>query len=81
MGLGNANLEGGRFYLCCGWKLAVRKFRRRPAGNGGIWLVLEMESMHEVEKKIKAAVYLKKAKVKSDIWKQFSTITEKIGKS
>ncbi len=37
------------------------------------------ELMHEVEKKIKAAVYLTKAKQgKSDIWKQF--LTEKNGK-
>ncbi len=37
-----------------------------------------MESTHEVEKKIKAAVYLTKAKQdKSDIWKQFSIVTEK----
>ncbi len=37
--------------------------------------------MHEFEKKIKAAVYLTKAKQgKSDIWKQFSTVTEKNGK-
>ncbi len=44
--------------------------------------VHEVESMHEVEKKIKAAVYLTKAKQgKSDIWKQFSTVTEKMGKS
>ncbi len=40
-----------------------------------------MESTHEVEKKIKAAVYLTKAKQgKSDIWKQFSIVTEKNGK-
>ncbi len=31
-------------------------------GNGGIWRVIEMESMHEVEKEIKVAVYLTKAK-------------------
>ncbi len=40
-----------------------------------------MDLMHEVEKKIKAAVYLTKAKQgKSDIWKQFSMVTEKNGK-
>ncbi len=50
-------------------------------GNSGIWHVIEMESTHEVEKKIKAALYLTKAKQgKSDIWKQFSIITEKIWK-
>ncbi len=39
-----------------------------------------MKSTHEVEKEIKAAVYLTKAKqVKSDIWKQFSIVTEKKG--
>ncbi len=38
--------------------------------------------MHEVEKKIKVAVYLTKVKQgKSDIWKQFSTVTGKMGKS
>ncbi len=43
--------------------------------------VLEMDLMHEVEKKIKAAVYLTKAKQgKSDIWKQFSMVTEENGK-
>ncbi len=59
----------------------VRKFHGRPAGNGGIWHVLEMESKNEVEKKIKVTVYLTKAKQgKSDIWKQFLTFTEKNGK-
>ncbi len=39
-----------------------------------------MESTHEVEKEIKASVYLTKAKQgKSDIWKQFSIVTEKKG--
>ncbi len=39
-------------------------------GNGGICREIEMESTHEVENKIKAAVNLTKAKkVKSDIWK------------
>ncbi len=42
--------------------------------------MIEMESTHEVEKEIKAAVYLTKAKQgKSDIWKQFSIVTEKKG--
>ncbi len=49
-------------------------------GNG-IWHVLEMDSMHKFEKKIKASVYLTKAKQgKSDIWKQISNVTEKNGK-
>ncbi len=53
-------------------RAGVRKFCGRPAGNGGIWRVIEMESTHKVEKEIKAAVYLTKAKQgKSDIWKQF----------
>ncbi len=39
-----------------------------------------MESTHKVEQEIKAAVYLTKAKQgKSDIWKQFSIVTEKKG--
>lgn len=33
-----------------------------PAGNAGIWCVIEMESTHEVEKKNKVAVYLTKEK-------------------
>ncbi len=42
-------------------------------------LVIEIESMHEVEKKFKAAVYLTKTKQgKSDIWKQFSIVTGKM---
>ncbi len=83
MGLGSRGTQrksrgSGRFYLCL---RAVRKFHGRPAGNGGIMCVLEMDLMHEVEKKIKAAVYLTKAKQgKSDIWKQFSMVTEKNGK-
>ncbi len=58
---------------------AVRKCYGRPAGNGVIWHVIEIESTHEVEKKIKVAVYLTNAKQgsKSDIWKLFSIITEK----
>ncbi len=56
----------------------VRKFSVRPAGNGGIWHVIEMVSTHKLEKKIKAAVYLTKVKQgKSYIWKQFSMVTEK----
>ncbi len=40
-----------------------------------------MASMHEFEKKINAAVYFTKTKQgKSDIWKQFLTVTEKNGK-
>ncbi len=40
-----------------------------------------MDSMHKFEKKIKASVYLTKAKQgKSDIWKQISNVTEKNGK-
>ncbi len=53
-------------------------------GNGGIWRVLEMElrkARHDVEKKIKVAVHLTKAKQgKSDIWTQFSAVTEKMEK-
>ncbi len=67
MGFGSRGTQrksrGSRqFYLCCGREWAVRKFHWRPAGNGGIWRVIEMASTHEVEKKIKAAVYLTKAK-------------------
>ncbi len=51
-------------------------------GNSGIWRVIEMKSTHDVERKIKVAVYLTKAKQgKSDIWKQFSSVNEKMGKS
>ncbi len=73
----NANLAGvGGFIFA-----AVRTFCARPAGNGGIWHVIEMESTH-VEQKMKAAVYLTNAKQgKSDIWKQLSIVTEKMGKS
>ncbi len=40
-----------------------------------------VEKKHDIEKKIKASVYLTKAKQgKSDIWHQFSTVTEKNGK-
>ncbi len=82
MGLGSRGTQrksrgSGRFYLCCGREWAVRKFCGRPMGNGGIWRVIETESTHEVEKEIKAAVYFTKAKQgKSDIWKQFSIVTE-----
>ncbi|GAA6110465.1 zinc finger protein 618-like [Tachysurus ichikawai] len=44
-------------------------------------LIIRMESTHDVEKKIKAAVYLTTPKQgKSDIWTQFSIVTEKNGK-
>ncbi len=74
----NANLAGaGGFTFAAGGSGWSEHFC-----NVGIWRVIEMESMHKVDKKIKAAVYLTKVKQgKSDIWKQFSIVTEKMGKS
>ncbi len=72
----NANLAGaGGFTFAAGGSGRSENF----AGDGGIWRVIEIEST-QVEKEIKAAVYLTKAKQgKSDIWKQFWIVTEKKG--
>ncbi len=66
----NANLVGaGGFTFAAGGSGRSENFAGDPF------------STHEVEKEIKAAVYLTKAKQgKSDIWKQFSIVTEKKGR-